>query len=1122
MKSAPILILQRLAGWRLSALFTLFTVTGAVLIVSAMDLLLMGRITADYLITGVVAAGIIAPISLTVLSLLLRELARHEHHSLAESVENAQSKLKVALESTDEGVLMVAPSGKVLAMNSRFADLWRVPKWLAESGDDQALLSHVIGQLKDPDEFLAKVKALYGSRAEASDTLHFKDGRVFARYTRALTTDSERGRIWCFRDITEQDRMQTALAEREELFRSIFTQAKEAITLIDGQTLRFVEFNDMACETLGYTREEFAALAVPDIQADMDEEYLRQRIPAAIETGFRNIETRHRHKDGSLRNTLVSISGIELRGHHYLVVTWLDITARKQSEVAIVESRKLLQAVIDTAPMRVFWKDLDSRYLGCNPAFAADAGKASPEEVIGRCDDELAWAADAETYRADDRAVMDSGTPKLFYEEPQTTPDGQQIWLRTSKVPLRDAKGEVFGVLGIYEDYTERRQLRDALRQRESYQRALLDNFPFRVWLKDEQSRFLAVNQAFVDGFGAASKEALIGGTDFDIAPPELASIYRSDDREVLHSGRPKSVEEPIEVDGRRVWFETYKSPVGIDGKIIGTVGFARDISERKRTEQHLRMAADVSRTVFWEYDFPTERLSYDRSTLPILGLEEEIAPENMSAWVGRIHPDERAGFLERVEIASRPENDSFDYEYRIANQTGDYEWVHTRARIVQRDSDGRPLRSVGTSMNITSRKVGERELYEHQAHLEAMIRQRTIELERAKEAAESASVAKSAFLANMSHEIRTPMNGILGMAHLLRRSGVTADQARRLDKIDSAAQHLLGIINSILDISKIEAGKFVIDEAPLNPYGLLTNVRSILAERAREKGISLLVGAESLPMDLIGDPTRLQQALLNYATNAIKFTEKGSVTLRTIMVGESPEAVTLRFEVQDTGIGIAPEAMSRLFLAFEQADNSMTRRYGGTGLGLAITRRLAHLMGGEAGVESKPGVGSTFWFTACLKRNTAAPGAIAGKHSDAEHALRQRHGGSRILVVDDEPINREVASNQLEAAGLVVDQAEDGAEAIKLAKAGAYAAIIMDMQMPNINGLDATRTLRSIPGYLGTPVIALTANVFAEDKARCFEAGMNDFVAKPCDPELLYATLLHWLDRAAGAPLNQ
>jgi CheY-like chemotaxis protein len=250
---------------------------------------------------------------------------------------------------------------------------------------------------------------------------------------------------------------------------------------------------------------------------------------------------------------------------------------------------------------------------------------------------------------------------------------------------------------------------------------------------------------------------------------------------------------------------------------------------------------------------------------------------------------------------------------------------------------------------------------------------------------------------------------------------------------------------------------------------------------------------------------------LLNYATNAVKFTEKGGVTLRILKQDETAEAVVVRFEVADTGIGIAPEAMSRLFSAFEQADNSMTRKYGGTGLGLAITRRLAELMGGEVGADSTPGVGSTFWFTVKLKKGgeaTAAPPAIA----DAETLLRQRHAGSRILVADDEPINREVAQMQLEVVGLVVDTAEDGAEAIALARKTTYAAIFMDMQMPKVNGLEATQEIRQLPGCRDTPIIAMTANAFAEDKARCIAAGMNDFLIKPFNPDELFAILLRSL----------
>ena len=377
--------------------------------------------------------------------------------------------------------------------------------------------------------------------------------------------------------------------------------------------------------------------------------------------------------------------------------------------------------------------------------------------------------------------------------------------------------------------------------------------------------------------------------------------------------------------------------------------------------------------------------------------------------------------------------------------------------------------------------------------------------------------IAKSRFLPNMSHEIRTPMNGILGMASILRREGVTPRQEERLDKIDAASHHLLSIINNILDISKIEAGKFVLDEAPVSVSSLMKNVISILSERVEAKGIELRIKIEPLPPNLYGDPTRLQQALLNYATNAVKFTETGSVTLRIHKQELTAEALLVRFEVIDTGVGIAPDAMQRLFSAFEQADNSTTRKYGGTGLGLAITRRLAELMGGGAGAESTPGVGSTFWFTVRLKKGDKVVVTHPLTRGDAETHIRQRYAGSRILVADDEPINREVAQIQLKAAGLVVDMAQDGAEAVALTRKTVYAAILMDMQMPNMDGLEATRQIREMPGHGQTPIIAMTANAFTEDKARCMAAGMNDVLIKPFDPDTLFATLLRWLDRREG-----
>jgi|GEM_PF-2054115 len=429
-------------------------------------------------------------------------------------------------------------------------------------------------------------------------------------------------------------------------------------------------------------------------------------------------------------------------------------------------------------------------------------------------------------------------------------------------------------------------------------------------------------------------------------------------------------------------------------------------------------------------------------------------------------------------------------------------------------DTHGNPTgSSVNAFHDITGRKRTEAELEQHRHNLEALVEERTTALSIAKEAAEAANRAKSTFLANMSHELRTPMNAIMGMTGMVLRQTGDTRLREQLGKVETASKHLLHVINDILDISKIEAERMKLEQVDFLLGSILENLRSLAGHRASEKGLQLHIElpAELATLSLVGDPLRLGQILLNLTGNAIKFTRHGSVTVRTRLVEIAGNAVSLCFEVADTGIGIAPEARERLFTAFEQADNSMTRKYGGTGLGLAISKRLVHLMDGEIGVDSTPDEGTTFWFTVRLRHTQRSIAPIVTRDS-AEHEIRREHAAARILLAEDEPINREVSLCLLEDCGLCVDTAEDGQQAVDRARSERYALILMDMQMPVMNGVEATQAIRADSLNRHTPIIAMTANAFAEDRAHCLAAGMNDHLGKPVDPEHLFSTLLKWL----------
>ncbi|MEO6276239.1 response regulator [Roseateles sp.] len=488
--------------------------------------------------------------------------------------------------------------------------------------------------------------------------------------------------------------------------------------------------------------------------------------------------------------------------------------------------------------------------------------------------------------------------------------------------------------------------------------------------------------------------------------------------------------------------------------------------------------------------------------------------------WFERINPDDRAAVRESL-LASARSLSPWQQEFRTPQPDGAERWIYGNA-IPQREADGGMLwHGFLTDISRQRRDALELERYRH--HLEELVEARTAELAEASQAAQAASLAKSAFLANMSHEIRTPMNAIIGLTYLAQSDAVEPVQQQRLQKVANAAEHLLSVINNVLDFSKIEAGKVQLEQRPFTVDEVLDNIANMTTQAAAAKRLRVEtdIAPELSGRVLLGDPQRIAEVLLNFAGNAVKFTETGFVRLAVRLDGEPTAANTgtslpLRFEVQDSGIGIAAEAQPRLFRDFEQADSSTTRRYGGTGLGLAICRRLAQLMGGRVGVDSELGSGSCFWFALTVDapaRALAAPAIQARPHSVRERlAELARSQPLRILLAEDNAVNQEVAVALLGSAGLTVDVAADGQQAVDMMRAGDYALVLMDVQMPVMDGLDATRAIRRLPQGAELPILAMTANAFDEERQRCLDAGMDDHVAKPVVAEQLFATLYDWL----------
>lgn len=635
--------------------------------------------------------------------------------------------------------------------------------------------------------------------------------------------------------------------------------------------------------------------------------------------------------------------------------------------------------------------------------------------------------------------------------------------------------------------------------------RRALDDVPAHVYIKDEFGRYRYANRKTLELFGVDAGQ-LPGTSDAQYFSAEDARKLEAVDQQLIASGHSNEVITELGGPIAPRTFLEVKTPIfdEISGRPQGLIGISTDITDQQRSLEAIRkLSRAVEQSpesiVFTNLDAEIEYVN--DAFLKATGYtRDEIIGQNPRILQSGKTPRERHLQMWAALNRGEPWHGEF-----INKRKDGSEYIEAVYISPVRDDAGRTTHYVAVKQDITEQRQNEQTLAEYQSGLEKLVSQRTYELAVAKEAAEAASRAKSVFLSNMSHEIRTPLNAVIGLNHLLQSSGLNADQLLRTQKVDQAAKHLLQLINDILDLSRIEAGRLELATDTFSPADVLGDVALMMHERADAKGLRLVIDAPGLPECVIGDAMRLRQVLLNFAGNAIKFTEHGQVTLFGEVITENDGELVCKFTVSDTGIGIPAAKLPLLFQPFEQLDSSTTRKYGGSGLGLAIARHLARLMGGEVGVESTEGVGSRFWITARFKRGepTVAPLSVAP-------ATTMLAGD--VLLVEDDEISREVGIDLLQMLGLSVTAVENGQRAVEAVQARDFDLVLMDLEMPVLDGLAATRAIRALPQGAVLPIIALTASAFTDTRERCLAAGMNDYLSKPVVASRLHELLAQYL----------
>jgi PAS domain S-box-containing protein len=767
-----------------------------------------------------------------------------------------------------------------------------------------------------------------------------------------------------------------------------------------------------------------------------------------------------------------------------------DVRERSRTEQALRESQERYRQLVELSPNGIAVQR-EGKIVYMNPSGARLLGAANAEELLGR---PVADFVDAGCRAAITNRLQlvnsERGADHLGEERLQRV-DGKLVEVELTAIPFQHEGMPAVQV--IFRDVTEGRHMREALQATEQRLRSVVASLPVILFALDRNGVFTLIEGKGLEALGLTPAE-IVGYSVF----VKYANVRQllTDIRRALEGETFSSVIEGNDV-AYEIWYSPHRDQ---DGIVEGVLGVATDITASRKAAQRLRaseerwqLALRGNNDGLFDWNIASGEVFFSARWKQILGYEEEELENRSEEWESRVHPDD----LPRVQRELRDHRDRktafYATEYRMRSKDGSYKWILARGQALW-DEQGNAVRLVGSHRDITEGKLAEESLRQ------------------AKVDAEMANRSKSEFLANMSHEIRTPMNGVVGMIELALETELTSEQHWYLDTAKHSAKSLLMLLNDILDLSKIEAGRLELAPTNFSLRNCLDEAISLISVAANQKGLlSTVHVAADVPDLLVGDPVRLRQIVLNLLGNAIKFTDSGEVSVRVELQARSQDELRLHFLVKDTGIGIPVEKQALIFQPFRQADGSSSRRYEGTGLGLTISSRLLSLMGGAIWVESQAGEGSTFHFTVPLQ--AAGDSTIETHPKDAAAPAKSNGRACRILLAEDNPVNQRLVFAALRKQGHEIEVATNGHEVLAALDRTPFDLILMDVQMPRMDGLEATAAIRETEkesrGHV--PIVAMTAHAMKGDMERCLEAGMDDYLSKPVDLARLREAVERW-----------